>query len=563
MTTAPTGDSRVAEIAQTLLDHAMASDPLDATLIGFRQYDDLLADLSRAHDVELAAQRAEIRSTALAIDPADLSAQDAITRSVVIAQTEYADESAAVEAIEFTVAAFPVTPSSILLSYLRMTVLTSPAEAEAYLQRLSAIPRYLSQAEERLREGKRAGLTPVARLVDAAIAQIDAYLDAEEDSLAVAPPAEWDGAEDFLRRRDQLLTDTVHPAYVAHREFLRDEARPTARSDEQAGLSHLPGGEDRYRRLVRIHTTTERTPEELHQIGLDVVASVHREFAELGAELFDVAEPADIFRRLKEDPDLRWSTSQEILDAAEATVRRAEVAAGDWFGRVPEAVCTLAAIPALEADDAAPAYYMPPSIDGSRPGTYYTNVSKPEERTTFDLESVAYHEAVPGHHFQVSIALEIPDLPMIRRIGMFTAYVEGWGLYSERLADEMGLYSSPLQRMGMLSADAWRATRLVVDTGLHAFGWSRQRALDYMLASAPIAPIDAAAEIDRYIAMPGQALAYMTGRLEIQALRARAEAALGDRFDIKQFHDVVLGSGALPLSTLGELVDAWIAERQD
>jgi uncharacterized protein (DUF885 family) len=172
---------------------------------------------------------------------------------------------------------------------------------------------------------------------------------------------------------------------------------------------------------------------------------------------------------------------------------------------------------------------------------------------------VAYHEAVPGHHFQISLALETPDLPMIRRLPLFTAYVEGWGLYSERLADEMGLYSSQLQRMGMLSADVCRASRLVVDTGLHAMGWTRQQAVDYMVANTPVAPIDVEAEIDRYIAMPGQALSYMTGRMEIQALRGRAESALGERFDIKAFHDAVLASGALPLAVLGEVIDAWIA----
>jgi uncharacterized protein (DUF885 family) len=204
---------------------------------------------------------------------------------------------------------------------------------------------------------------------------------------------------------------------------------------------------------------------------------------------------------------------------------------------------------------------MQPALDGSRPGTYYTNVNEPTERTSFDLESVAYHEAVPGHHFQISVALELPDLPMFRRVSLFTAYVEGWGLYSERLADEMGLYSSQLQRMGMLSADVWRASRLVVDTGMHAFGWTRQQAVAYLLQNTPVAPIDVEAEIDRYIAYPGQALSYMTGRLEIQLLRARAEAALGDAFDIKEFHDVVLGSGALPLAVLGQVVDSWIQSR--
>ena len=276
--------------------------------------------------------------------------------------------------------------------------------------------------------------------------------------------------------------------------------------------------------------------------------------------MFGTADVRAIFALLQSDPALRWTSSQEILDASETAVRRAEAVSVDWFGRVPSAVCSLEAIPELEADSSGTAYYMPPSLDGSRPGTYYTNVSKPTERTSFDLESVAFHEAVPGHHFQLSLALELPDLPVIRRLTLFTAYAEGWGLYSERLADEMGLYSSPLQRIGMLSADVWRASRLVVDTGLHAFGWSRQRAIDYMLENTPAPPVDVVSEVDRYIAYPGQALAYMTGRLEIERLRTSARDALGDAFDVRAFHDAVLGSGALPLSALDEVISAWVQE---
>jgi uncharacterized protein (DUF885 family) len=289
-----------------------------------------------------------------------------------------------------------------------------------------------------------------------------------------------------------------------------------------------------------------------------MVARVHEEFAALGPELFGTSDVREIFDRLQSDPALRWGSAQEILDAAEKAVRRAEAVSVDWFGRVPAAVCTLEAIPELEAEGSAPAYYMPPALDGSRPGTYFTNVNKPTERTSFDLESVAFHEAVPGHHFQISLALELPGLPPLRRVAMFTAYAEGWGLYSERLADEMGLYSSQLQRLGMLSADVWRASRLVVDTGMHAFGWTRQQAVDYMLANTPVAPIDVDAEVDRYIAYPGQALSYMTGRLEIERLRSAAAAELGDAFDLQGFHDVVLGSGGLPLSVLGDVVDAWV-----
>ncbi len=419
------------------------------------------------------------------------------------------------------------------------------------------LPGYLRQAEDRLAEGRIKGLNPVAHLVEMAIDQIERFLAADPSPLLVAPPADWSDADAWTAQAQALITDVVRPAFERHRDSLRKDAMPGARDADHVGLLHLPDGLERYRGLARVHTTTDRTPEELHATGLVLVAGVHDEFRELGASLFGLDDVPAIFARLQEDPALRWTSSQEILDAAERTVRRAEAASVDWFGSLPAAVCALEAIPELEAEGAPPAYYMQPALDGSRPGTYYTNVNQPTERTSFDLESVAFHEAVPGHHFQISLALELTDLPMIRRLGLFTAYVEGWGLYSERLADEMGLYSSDLQRMGMLSADVWRAARLVVDTGMHAFGWTRQQAIDYLLENTPVAPIDVEAEIDRYIAYPGQALSYMTGRTEIEALRARAEETLGEAFDIKGFHDAVLGSGALPLAVLEDVIEEW------
>jgi len=557
MTDAPT--PAVADMAERLLALILRSDPLAASLMGFRDHDADLADLSVEHEALLAAERAALREEALDLDPAALSPEDAITRSVVIALTEYEDDREAVDLLGFTVAAFPVSPSSILLAYLRMVAITDQQQADAYLVRLSQVPRYLAQAEGRLTAGREAGLFPVAHLVEMAIAQIDQFLAADPCPLVVDVPDTV--ADDWYGRLANVLDRDVRPAFIAHRDHLRERVLPTSRPADQVGLVHLPDGLARYQRLVRLHTTTDRTPEELHQVGLDMVARIHGEFRTLGSQVLGESEPAVIFARLQEDPSLRWSNANEILAAAEAAVRRAEAVSVDWFGRLPAAVCTLEAIPELEAEGAAPAYYMPPALDGSRPGTYYTNVNRPEERTSFDLESVAFHEAVPGHHFQISIALELPDLPVIRRLPMFTAYVEGWGLYSERLADEMGLYSSALQRLGMLSADVWRASRLVVDTGMHAMGWSRPQAVDYLLANTPVAPIDVESEIDRYIAYPGQALSYMTGRLEIQALRARGETALGEGFDVRGFHDTVLGSGALPLSVLGDVVDAWIAER--
>ena len=551
----------IADLAQRRLDQILAADPLEATLIGYRDSDRHLADLSVDADRARAAERSALRADVQAVDPTTLSEQDVITRDVLLASLDYADDADAADAIAYTAAAFPVSPSSMMLSYLRMVVATDGTQADDYLARLSELPRYLAQAEERLAAGRESGLTTVAHLVRMAVDQIDKFLAAPADALRITLPPDWSEAERWEADFAGVLERDVVPAFRAHRAALVEQSLPSARDEEHCGLVHLPDGSERYRLLARVHTTTDRTPEELHALGLDLGARIHDEFRELGGRALGTSDLTEIFDRLQTDPQLRWNTSQEILDAAESAVRRAEAVAPQWFGRLPQAVCALAAIPELEADGAPAAYYMQPALDGSRPGTYYSNVSEPTERTSFDLESVAYHEAVPGHHFQISLALELPDLPVIRKLSMFTAYVEGWGLYSERLADEMGLYSDDLQRLGMLSADAWRATRLVVDTGIHAFGWSRQRAVDFMSESTPVADIEVQAEIDRYIAYPGQALSYMTGRLDILAQRDKARAALGDGFDIREFHDVVLGSGALPLSVLDRLVDRWIETR--
>ena len=558
MTTTPL----VADLSERLLRSMLAADPLEATLIGYRDYDAGLCDLAPEATQRRMAERRDLRAEARALDTSALPAQDSLTLAVVLAQLDYLDEIDAVESGTFTVAAFPVAPASVLLAYLRMIVLTDETQALAYEQRLSEIPRYLRQAAEDLHRGRTAGRTPVRRLVEAAIAQIDAFTALTPSPLLLAAPEAWGGREQWSTRVQGLIAVEVVPAFTAFADELRSSALPTARDDAHPGLAHVPDGSARYELLVRVHTTTDTSADEYHDLGLALLRGIHEEFAALGREVFGESDVAAIFARLQDDPSLRWRTSEEIVEAAEATVRRAEAASPAWFGRLPRAVCALARIPELEADGAAPAYYMPPSLDGSRPGTYFTNVNRPEQRTSFDLESVAFHEAVPGHHFQISLALELEDLPTLRRLSLFNAYAEGWGLYAERLADEMGLYSSPLQRMGMLSADAWRAARLVVDTGLHAHGWTRDRAVQFMRDNTPVAPIDVESEIDRYIAFPGQALSYMAGRLEIQRLRRHAEEVLGERFSIAAFHDVVLGSGALPLSVLAAHVDDWLQAEQ-
>ncbi len=299
-------------------------------------------------------------------------------------------------------------------------------------------------------------------------------------------------------------------------------------------------------------------PDELHAMGREIVDEVLEEMVETGSGLFGTTDVAEIFQHLA-DPSLRYGSREEMLEHARRVVAAAEAEAPSWFATVPDMPCEVAPVPEAEEVGMTSAYYMPGAIDGSRPGTYYLNTSQPEERHRYGAEDIAFHEAVPGHHFQLTIAMESKDLAPARQVLYDTACAEGWGLYSERLADEMGLYTDDLARMGLFAADAWRASRLVVDTGLHAMGWSRQRAIDWMSSHTPLPRLEVEAEIDRYISFPGQALAYMVGRREIVRLRTEATAALGGRFDLREFHDLVLRAGILPLPALARTVERWVA----
>ena len=312
--------------------------------------------------------------------------------------------------------------------------------------------------------------------------------------------------------------------------------------------------------MIRLHTTTDLGAQELHDAGRhEVLETLPAEYAEVGVRALGTDDLGSIFERLRSDTSLRYETGEEIMADAVAALDRARAAIGDWFGRLPTIECAIDEIPEYLAADAPAAYYFPPSGDGARPGTYYVNTHNPGDKSRTEAESIGYHEAIPGHHLQIAIATELTDVPDFQRFGLGnTAYVEGWALYTERLADEMGLYGGDLDRLGMLTADAWRAGRLVVDTGLHALGWSRQQAIDFLVDHTPLDPAEVAVEIDRYIGMPGQALAYKVGQRAIFRLRGEAEARLGDRFDLPGFHDTVLEHGAVTLPILDDLVAAWI-----
>ncbi|OYO10444.1 DUF885 domain-containing protein [Enemella evansiae] len=427
--------------------------------------------------------------------------------------------------------------------------------AEAMLTKAEGVGRYFTELAERQREGVAAGRVSPAFAVQATIEQLDALLAtpvAEDPVLtAINLPAEVD-AEHWRRRFAQVLEEQLRPGLAAYRDVLRDEVLPVARPDDRVGLTFLPGGDDAYARTLRFFTTTDKTPQEIHQIGLDQIAALADEYRALGPEVAGTDDLQGIFDAMRTDPALHFKTGEELVEQSRVAMARAWEAMPDWFETLPQAPCAVEGV-----TTGAKAYYFPPAADGSRGGTFFINIDDPTSWGIFELESLAFHEGIPGHHLQLTIASELPDsVPAIRRYSENAAYAEGWGLYTERLADEMGLYSSQVQRLGMLSADSLRACRLVVDTGLHALGWSRQQAIDYMVENSPMTEGICRPEVDRYIVSPGQACSYMIGRLEIQRMRAEAESREG--FEIKKFHSAVLDGGALPLNVLDQVVRARV-----
>ncbi len=358
---------------------------------------------------------------------------------------------------------------------------------------------------------------------------------------------------------EEAIRDEIRPAFARLHDVLVNEIRPAARPDDRPGLCHLPNGDSAYRRLVQMHTSLEVAPEEFHRIGLAEIERIDAEIEALTGRVLGSRDRRAAAAALRNDPALHFTTREEVFAKAAASLDRATEAIPGWFGRLPQARCEVVRMGAHEEEHSTIAYYRMPAQDGSRPGQYYINTSHPETRPRYEAEALAYHESIPGHHLQLAIAQELEGLPAFRRHLAPNAFAEGWGLYVERLADEMGLYSSDVDRIGVLSFDAWRASRLVVDTGMHALGWTRSQAIEYMVDHTALAENNIVNEVDRYIVLPGQALSYKAGQLELLRLRAEARNRLGSAFDIRAFHDTVLGNGAVPLPTLRAIVEAWVA----
>lgn len=547
-------------LAARFWDAEIAASPLWATVIGDHRYDDRLPDLSAEAEAERMADLRDIARSAAGMGDQGMAATDRYTRAMLISQATRTADILEVRPAEFTVTPIWEGPQAQLLQVAPLGTFPEPEHALALLDRYAATPTFLAQAAQRLRDGTAAGRTPPRVAVEQAIGQIDHYLKSSADDdplLATSAPEGWAGADGWRERLERVVADVVRPAMAEFRTVLHDHIAPSARPPERSGICWLDGGDEMYARYLRGHITLDMDPQDIHDQGHAAIAALDDEYAEIGARVFGPTDRAGVFKRLLEDPSLRYTRSEDIVADAHSAMERAEAAVGEWFGRLPEARCVIEPQTPAEVAGGIFAFYNPPAPDGSRPGSYKINADDPQNTTRFDVEAVAYHETLPGHHLQIALAQEL-DLPEFRRQSETTSYTEGWGLYTERLSDEMGLYSDDLQRLGMLSADSLRSSRLVVDTGIHYLRWTREQAIDYLTSNTPMPLAPATGEVDRYIALPGQAVAYKTGQFAIVRLRAEAEQQLGSRFDIREFHDTLLAEGALTLDVLELAVRDWI-----
>jgi uncharacterized protein (DUF885 family) len=532
-------------------DYKLRTAPTWAHMIGEYSYADRFEDVSRAAEDASESEARALAERADAIDPQALDHQRGVTRAMVA--WDASSRAALLESRTDEFGADPIfgVQSSIGV-YLPKLSIPDGDVAEAMVGKFEGVAVYFHDLAERHREGLASGRTPADFAVGQTVDQLDRWLAtpiAEDKMLAVQDPPEGVDAARWHERLLAVVQKRVRPAVEHYRDVLRDEVRAKARPDDLCGLTHLSDGDEVYAKLARFYTTVDKSPREIHEIGLQQVAKLEEEYAALGAEVVGTSDVPSVFKALRDDPSLHHTSADQIVSDSKAAMAKARAVMGDWFGRLPQSDCDVE-----PTTSGAIAYYFAPPKDGSRGGVFFMNVSDPEGWGRFEIENTSYHEGIPGHHLQLAIAGELDDVPEFRKRLFIAAYGEGWGLYSERLADEMGLYSTPLDRMGMLSADSMRACRLVVDTGMHALGWSRQQANEYMIANSPMRAGHIASEIDRYAVTPGQALSYMIGRLEIQRIRRSVEERQGDAFDIKAFHDAVLDSGPMPLGILDEVV---------
>jgi uncharacterized protein (DUF885 family) len=546
-------------------EYTLREAPTFASHLGDKRYNDRWPDVSLSTMLRRHAHQLEVLQTLSKIDEAALSPADKLNYRLFRRQVE-------VDAAEFAFN-WHLVPldhrngiqdeSSVGDSLAFTTV----KDYEDWIARLRSFPTYMDQTIAIMRAGIAAKMVQPQIVMNRLPTQIRRQI--VEDpaaSLYYKPfksfPPEFTSAdrERLQREAQAAIREQLVPSYRKLLGFFEREYFPACLSE--IGASRLPKGQEFYAFLARKHTTTDLTSAQIHEIGLSEVKRIRAAMEGIKERVGFQGTLAEFFDHLRTAPEFRYTDANDLLTAYQAFSKRVDPLLPKLFRKLPRIPYGVEAIPEHMAPDTTTAYYRPPAADGTRAGTYFVNLYKPEKRPKYEIAALSLHEAVPGHHLQIALATELEHVPEFRKHGHFTAYVEGWALYAESLGDELHLYDDPYSKMGQLTYEMWRAVRLVVDTGMHSMEWPREKGIQFFKDNAPKDELDITNEIDRYIAWPGQALAYKIGELKIKELRARAKAKLADKFDIREFHDVVLQNGAVPLDILERIVDDWLAQKK-
>ena len=558
---------RLALLVDEYFERSLELNPLRATALGDHRWDDQFPNnIGPEHRAQTEDLDQEYLDQIDGINPELLLEQDLITWQIFKSQRENAIEGFQYPAWLMPFDQFLSTPNYFaqLGGGDNIHPFETAKNYDDFLGRIAGFAVWADQAIENMRQGIAQDYVKPRVLMEKALPQLGAHVgDDVTNSLFYRPIMNFPdgiGPEDRERLTalyTRAIEGTIVPTYRRLYRFVRDEYIPAAR--DSVGMDALPNGTAWYAYLVRMMTTTERTPDEIHQIGLDEVARIQAEMRQVMDQVGFDGDLQGFVEFLKTDPRFYFTEREDLIAGYRALRRRVQEMVPGLFARFPQADYEIRAVAPFREQSEAAGSYQSPAPDGSRPGIFYVNAYDLSSRPQWGMESLFLHEGVPGHHFQIALQQEVDSLPRFRRFGGYTAYTEGWGLYAETLGRELGVYTDPYQYFGFLNAELWRAVRLVVDTGLHAKGWSRQEVLNYMSRNTALGDADVVAETERYIAIPGQALAYKTGQLKIRELRNRAGAALDESFDPRSFHEAILIDGSLPLDILDAKIDRWIA----
>jgi uncharacterized protein (DUF885 family) len=559
-----TPEARLHELFESEWERGLRENPLLATYLGDHRYDDRWPDASPGALAKSHAGDVAVLETLKTLPTSQLTGEDPLNKELF--GRMYRDS---VDAYVWGLQYLPMNQRDGVQTAADMAELIQFATVKDYtnwIARLDGLGSYVDQTIALMREGMRRGLVQPRVIMQRVPDQIAKQIVADPTASPFyrplrEMPASIPAAEQERLRaaaRDTIARSVV-PAFERLKTFVVEEYLPASR--DTVGIWDSPGGEAWYQKRIAWFTTTDLTADQIHEIGLKEVARIRGEMQKIIQQVGFQGSFQDFLQYLRTDPKFRYTDPDQLLQAYRAMSKRIDPMLPQYFGRLPRMPYGVRPIPMESAPDTTTAYYQGPALDGTRAGYYYVNLYKPEERPTYEIPVLTIHEAVPGHHLQIALAQELGSLPKFRRDFEATAFVEGWALYSESLGEEMGLYSDPYDKFGQLTYEMWRAVRLVVDTGMHHKRWTRDQAIQFFKENAAKTELDIVNEVDRYIAWPGQALAYKIGELRIKQLRAEATARLGPAFDIRQFHDVVLGSGPLPLDVLEANVQRWMKER--